>query len=133
LNALICLKDLEAPDGLPAAQSYLSTTDLPIRDAAIAYVAKFAPQALTAAKAQLTSNDERVQRIGIEILSALGTSEALDLAAPYLSKGSMGLKIQALLALDGRCPQQARRDFLALRDDQNSIVKAVALGADPGR
>jgi hypothetical protein len=132
-EALTSLVELRSQEGLDIAKTYMSSSDMTIRDVAIAYLSLYPAEAVAAARASLASGDERIQRIGIEILAKASSTEALDLIAPYLSKGTMGLKIQALLALDGRCPPAARAEFLALRDDPNALIKAIAARTDPGR
>lgn len=131
--ALAALEGLKSREGLPIAQGYLTTSDNVVREAAMTYFARFPNDAIGAARLLMQSSDERVDRIGVEILSKVGFGEALDLIVPYLSKGAMGLKIQALLALNGRCPTEGRTAFLALRDDPNALVKAIASRTDPGR
>jgi hypothetical protein len=133
LAGLTALGTLRTPEGVGTAQVYLNTTDLPIREAAMRYMAEFPGPALAAARARLGDSDERISRLGIELLGRVGTPESLSLVLPYLNRGSVGMKIQALLALDGRCPPEGRAAFLALRDDINSLVRAVALRTDPGR
>ena len=132
-EALAALEALKSREGLAVAQGYLSTSDSVVRDAAISYFTRFPNDSIAAARLLLDSSDERIDRIGIEMLAKVGSGEALNLISPYLSKGTMGLKIQALLALNGRCPTEGRTAFLALRDDPNSLVKAIASRTDPGR
>ena len=131
--SLTALRELNAGDGVSLAQGLVGSTDMLVRDAAIDYLTKFPQSAMSTARGSLASPDERIQRIGIEILSKVGSTEALGAIAPYLTTGTMGLKIQALISLDGRCPTTARQAYLALREDVNSLIKAVALHTDPGR
>ncbi len=132
-DALTSLAELRSTEGIRTAQSYLGTSDLCLRDGAIAYLLTDPVAATSAARVLLSNPDERQERVGIEILSKVGSAESLDLIATYLNKGTMGLKIQALLALDGRCPTAARSAYLALREDPNSLIKAIAARTDPGR
>lgn len=133
LETLSTLSALGTPDGVGTAQVFLNSPDLMVRQAAIHYVARFPSAALVSAESRIQSKDEHLARIGIQILGELGTPQALNEIVPFLSKGSVGLKIQALKELNGRCPESARAAFISLRGDLNALVRSVASRTDPGR
>lgn len=133
LAAMVALADIADPVSFSTAEAALLRDDLPIRRAALAYVAKFGEQARMTGSRLASSPEERTARIGIEVLAAVGDSAALAAAGKYLKDTRAGVRIQAALALDKRCPAEFRADLLALRQDSNPWVKAVASRIEPGR
>lgn len=131
--ALVALAAIGEPRSLGTGQGFLTIEDLPMRKAAMALVAKFPDQALQSAKFFIEGAEERQARIGVELLGMVGTAEALKECARAMSDARPGVRIQALLALDGRCPSESRTKLLDLRRDPDSRVRAVAQRIDPGR
>lgn len=132
LNATISLGQIADPTTIGTAQALLMSSELPIRKAAIQWVAKF-PEALGVAKNLTTDADERRARVGVELLGAIGSPEALEAVGPYLTDERPGLRIQALVALNGRAPENWKQAVLDRRKDPNPMVRAVAVRIDPGR
>ncbi|HWA84433.1 MAG TPA: HEAT repeat domain-containing protein [Fimbriimonadaceae bacterium] len=134
LSALTSLIALADPSTVGTAQALLSSPELPMRKGAIQLIDKFPAQALPIAKGLLGSSDPQMARIGIEILGNVGTPEALDLIGKMLTGGSAsGVRIQALLALNGRVPESFRGAVIDARKDSDPLVRAVAMGTDLGR
>lgn len=131
--AMLALVQVGDESATPTAQFLLGSADLHIRKAAIKIVGRSANAVSVATQILGASSEERTQRTAIEILSVAGTPEALKAVLPYLSGGTNGTKIQALLALNGRVPAEARNRVLALRKDSNPLVRAVANRIDLGR
>lgn len=111
----------------------LNSEDLVLRKAAIELVAKFPERSLSTAKKLIAGPGERQARTGIEILAALGTPEAMNEAGKALSDPRRGVKIQALLAIDRRCPKEFRETLTELRKSPDPLIAAVAARIDPGR
>jgi HEAT repeat protein len=133
LNALVALAAIGDPASLGTGSAFLASEDLPMRKAAIELVSRFPADGLTMARSLAADAQERRARIGIELLSAIGTPEALRECARALLDTRPGVKIQALLALNGRCPEESRAALLELRQDPSPLVRAVAQKIDPGR
>jgi HEAT repeat protein len=133
LRAMVALVRIGDPSTAGTAQALLDSTDLPLRKAALELAAKFPPSGMPVAKAMLNDPGERRARIGIELLAAIGSPDALVAIGPYLAGGQAGIRISALCALNGRCPAEFRQRFLALRTDGSPLVRAVARQSDPGR
>lgn len=131
--AIVSLSQIGSESGYATAEALLSSNNLLIRKASMALVAKFPLRAMDTARRLAQESDERIARVGVELLGAIGTPDALDEAGARLLDPSPGMRIQALLALAGRCPPQHRQTFLALRSDPIPSVRAVAKSADPGR
>jgi hypothetical protein len=131
--AMTALAEIADPRSAGTAQALLSSNDLPLRKAALVLLAKFPKEALLTAQLYVAGADEREARIGVELLGLMGSSEALLEACKSLSDARPGVRIQALLALDGRCPAAHRAELLELRRDANPLVRAVAQRIDPGR
>ncbi len=132
LNAVISLGQIADPSSLGTGQALLGSDELPIRKAAIVLVAKF-PEALTIAKTMSTDPDEHKARTAVELLSAIGSPEALDAIGPFLTDERAGVRIQALVAMNGRAPNAWKQAVLDRRKDPNAMVRAIAARIDPGR
>ncbi len=133
LNAVVALGALADISSLSTAEALLSSPELPIRKAAISLIAKFPNEGTDIAKRSLANSDERLSRSGVEILGAIGSTEALGLIGRLIGSGGTGLRISALLALNGRVPQEYRTAVLDARKDNDPLVRAVALRIDLGR
>jgi len=132
LNALLALAQIGDPQSLGTGQALMTSDSLPIRKAALALMAKF-PEALAIAKTMSLDQDERKARIAVELLGAIGSPEALEAVGPMLTDERVGVRIQALIALDGRAPANWKQGVLDRRKDPNALVRAVAMRIDPGR
>jgi len=132
-TAIVALAQIGDPRAYEKMEPLLGSDDLITRKAAIDLVSRFPERGLATAKTLLASGAERTARTGIEILAAIGSPEALSLAGKALEDPRRGVKIQALLALDGRCPKDARAALTELRKSQDPLVAAVANRIDPGR
>lgn len=133
LNAMIALAQLKDESSIATARALVTTGELPIRKAALSLMAGFPKQGLEAGQAMAGDPDEKVARLGIELLGMIGTKEALGEIATKLIDARPGVRIQALLALNGRCPEEHRPVLLSLRKDPIPTVRAVAQRIDPGR
>ncbi|AIE88018.1 HEAT repeat domain-containing protein [Fimbriimonas ginsengisoli] len=133
LTAILALERIGDQSAIPAARSLLKNPDLPTRRSAMRLLAQFSASAVIAAEELLAEKSERDQRTGIELLGMTGTDDSLLRASKYLSGGSPGLRIQAMIAVQGRCPVSARPMLAELRNDPDPLVRAVAMRIDPGR
>ncbi len=133
MHAMVSLGQIADARAIGTAVALIPSSELPIRRAALALAAKFPDEALQSGKLLMRDPVERKSRLGVELLGLAGTPECLAAAGEALSDERHGMRIQALIALDGRCPTEFRRRFLELRDDRNSLVRAVARRLDVGR
>jgi hypothetical protein len=132
LAATVALLQLEDAAAISTAQALLLSEELPVRQAAIDIISRFL-DGVTIARGLLGDSTERNVRTGIQILSRVGTDEALALIGPKVVDDRPGVRIEALLALDGRAPQAYRQAILERRRDPVALVRAVAQRIDPGR
>jgi hypothetical protein len=132
-QAMVALAQIGSETAYPTADALATSPNLPLRKAALSLMARFPLRAIESARRMLLDADERTARIGIELMGLIGTPEALEEAAQRLLDPAAGLRIQAMLALDGRCPPEHRAALLALRDDPDPLVRAVAQRIAPGR
>lgn len=133
LAAMIALGKIGDQASVGTAQAFLGSMDLPLRKAALQVVASFPATAVAVGSAMAADPDVRRARIGIELLGVVGTDEALRQIGPYLSAGTAGQKIQAMISLDGRFPAEYRSKLAGLKTDVNPLVRAIASRVDPGR
>ena len=129
--AMISLSQIQSADAYSTAEALLTSRKLPIRKAALSLVALFPLQAIETAKRLMSDSDERVARIGVELLGAVGTPEALKEIGQRLTDPSYGIRIEAVLALAGKCPAEFRQAFMILRDDPIPAVRMVARRLNP--
>ncbi|HZH98171.1 MAG TPA: HEAT repeat domain-containing protein, partial [Fimbriimonadaceae bacterium] len=106
--------------------------DLPMRAAAVELIAKF-PSALEIGRTMTGAADERMTRTGIDLLGKIGSPEALQIVGALLSDQRPGVRIQALLALHNRAPEEFKSAVIELRRDPDARVRAIAARIDPGR
>lgn len=133
LAAMISLAQIGDERAFGTAQAFLTAKSLPMRKAALSLVAQFPEKAMQAGTQLLLESDERAARIGMEVLGAVGTAEALEQVAGRLLDPSPGYRMQALITLKGRCPENFRLTYVSLRNDPDPMVRAVAQRSDPGR
>ncbi|MCO5298212.1 MAG: hypothetical protein M9921_15290 [Fimbriimonadaceae bacterium] len=126
LAAVVSMAQIGDVQALGTGQFLLTSSDLPIRKAAVGLVAKFPQQALTIAKTLIEDPNEKSARTGVELLAAVGSPEAMQAAGAALSDPRPGVRVQALLAVDGRCPGAFHPKLVELRSDPSEAVRAVA-------
>lgn len=133
LAAMISLSQIGDEAAFSTAENLVTIENLPMRQAALGLLSKFPTRASGVATRLLGEREERAQRIGLELLGAIGTPDALQLVAERLLDPMPGLRIQALLVLNGRCPEDKRLTMMSLRTDPDPVVRAIAARVDPGR
>lgn len=133
LLAIVALSQIGDKRAIGTAQELLKAESLPIRVAALDLLAKFPEEGTAIGDQYLLEPDERLNRIALELLGRCGTPESLDSVAERLLDPSPKLRISAILALQGQCPDSHRLTFMSLRNDPDPRVRAVAMRADPGR
>ncbi len=129
--ALVALARIGDPQAAATGAARIDHPDLLTRQAAFR-VALLEPTVAFSTGRRLAGNSDGFQqRIGLALLGAVGTPEALAAVAPSL-KGSRDAKIGALLALDGHVPPDLIAAVEALRRDADPLVRAVAERVDAG-
>ncbi len=131
--AMVSLSQIGTPETVATAQAMLAAPDLLTRKAAIALIAKHPDKAFDMGQAMAREVEEGRARTGIQILATLNTDEALKAMATMLLDPRPGVRIEAALALDGRCPVEYRANLLSLRRDPVATVRAVARRVEPSR
>jgi hypothetical protein len=132
-NALIALGQIGDERAYSTAELMLTHPDLPVRKAAIQYLAIFPLRSKTVGDRLSSDPDERTARIGLELLAAIGSPEALSQISRMLDDGRPGVKIQAMLGLAGRVPVESRTKIQTLKNDLDPRVRSVAARLDLGR
>ncbi|MBV6458472.1 MAG: hypothetical protein HONBIEJF_01600 [Fimbriimonadaceae bacterium] len=133
LSAAVALAQIGDAGALSTAEVLLDSSSLPIRKAALALFAKHTANAQEVGLRRVKTGDERSARIGVELLGLSSSREALDVLGSLLTDGRQGVRLQAMLALNGRCPEAFRPQFLALRNDPSPYVRSAAQRMDVGR
>ncbi|HXH62368.1 MAG TPA: HEAT repeat domain-containing protein, partial [Fimbriimonadaceae bacterium] len=131
-SAVASLTKIADPQSATTAQAMLLNEDFMVRKEAVALMAQFPSQALTAGTSLAGSTDEGRARTGIDVLGRVGTAEALDKIAQMLLDPRPGVRMEALMQLDGRCPEKYRLDFLSLLQDPVALVRSVAKSVSAG-
>lgn len=132
LNSVVSLGMIGDERGQATGLKHLKSPSLPIRKAAVVLMGRF-PNSVAIGLNMMKDPDEQTARTGIELLGHLGTPESLAAIGPALADTRPGIRISALVALNGRAPQEFKQAVLDLRRDTDERVRAIALRTDPGR
>jgi hypothetical protein len=130
-SAMISLMQIGDPSTVGTAQAMLNSLDMPTRRAALSLIAQFPTQAKPIAEQLLGDVDEVKARMGMEILSKIGTDEALATIGPLLLDPRPGVRVEAMEALNGRCPSAYVAAMMDLKKDPVEVVRAVARAVNP--
>lgn len=133
LAAMVSLAQIGDESAFSTAEVLYRSGSLPMRKAAQQLLAQFPLRASELARSLMAQPETRDVRFGMELLGAVGTPEGLEEIASRLLDPIPGVRIQALLSLNGRCPEGSRLTFVSLRNDPDPTVRAVAVRVDPGR
>lgn len=131
--AVIALGQIADPRGAAVLANEIESADPDHRFAAVHYFASLPDQGIPLAQRLLGSNIERTARTALELLSAIGTPDALNLIGKALTDPRKGVQIQAMVGLDGRVPREFWPAIVELRKSGDPLVKAVAARIDLGR
>ncbi|MBX3120252.1 MAG: hypothetical protein KF784_14395 [Fimbriimonadaceae bacterium] len=127
------LAEIADPGSVGTAQALLSSPEWPIRAAAHQVLSQNAAVAFPIARAMASSGLEKEARLGLELLGRIGSAESLAEAAKGLKDQRPGVRVQALLALNGRFPKDALPQLAVLREDGDLRVRLVAQSVEVGR
>ena len=111
---------------LATFEALLKSPDLLTRRIACRYFTSAPTKGVEIGKRMISSNSIQEATTGIELLSAIGTPEALRFAATGLNLTDPVAKITAMHAIRGRVPEAYRSRVLELARDQDPIVSSVA-------
>jgi len=128
LESIISLDEIGDPTAAGTAAALLSSDQLLIRKVAIDLLSKFPKDAIANANALLARSEEPSQRLGVDLLAAVGTPAALDRVASVLPNSTPGVAIEVMLALQGRVPDTLKPAFSSLCSNPNPLVRVVAQG-----
>jgi hypothetical protein len=129
--AMAALADIGDESAVGTAANYVSSPDPFVRDAAVRLILTNPEQANALGKVLIQDVDEQKARMGVLILGRLNMFKSLDLVAQSLSDPRPGVRISALLELNGRCPANYREAFVALIKDPIPTVARVARQVKP--
>jgi hypothetical protein len=124
LRSLVTIGD---PQALSTAQALLNSGDYLMKQAALDLIGEL-PGGEDIGKEMILNPDERVARMGIQILAKFGTADDLNRIGALLSAVSSGVRIQALTALKGRVPDAFKQKVADLQNDPSPLVRLVAKG-----
>lgn len=128
---MAALAEIGDPAAVGTAASFVNSPDPFVRDAAVRLVLTHPQQAEALGKVLLEDVDERKARMGIVILARLDMFGSLELVAKSLSDPRPGVRISALIELDGKCPPAFREMFVGLMSDPVPTVARVAKQVRP--
>lgn len=130
-TAMAALAEIGDPSSVGTAANYVDSPDPFVKDAAIRLVLTSPQQAEALGKVLISEPDERKARTGVVIMSRLNMFNSLNVVGAALSDPRPGVRITALLELNGRCPEQYREAFVALVKDPLPNVARVAKQVRP--
>lgn len=129
--AIAALADIGDASAVGTAANYVSSPDPFVRDSAVRLILTNPEQANALGKVLIQDVDEQKARMGVVILGRLNMFNSLDLVAQSLTDPRPGVRISALLQLNGRCPANYRESFVALIKDPIPTVARVARQVAP--
>ncbi|MFM9873688.1 MAG: hypothetical protein ACKVQS_09525 [Fimbriimonadaceae bacterium] len=129
--AIAALADIGDAAAVGTAANYVSSPDPFVRDAAVRLILTSPEQAYALGKVLIQDVDEQKARMGVLILGRLDMFNSLDSVAQSLTDPRPGVRISALLALNGRCPANYREAFVDLIKDPIPTVARVARQVKP--
>ncbi len=129
--AMAALADIGDESAVGTAANYVSSPDPFVRDAAVRLILTNPEQANALGKVLIQDVDEQKARTGVLILGRLNMFNSLDLVAQSLTDPRPGVRISALLELNGRCPANYREAFVGLIKDPIPTVARVARQVRP--
>ncbi|MBS1705110.1 MAG: HEAT repeat domain-containing protein [Armatimonadetes bacterium] len=129
--AAVALSQIGSETAYSTAESMLGSTLFVQRKASITLLAKFPNKALATAGRAIQTFDEITVKAALELLALLKSREAAALAATKLADRSPSIRLQALVACAGRCPDEMKQFFLNLRRDSDPAVRAMANKLEP--
>lgn len=133
LSAMVALSQIGDEGAYTTAEALLSSPYVGIKKAALALCSRFPDKALATGRRLIGQDDESNARTGVELLGLIGTPEALKDLGDRLLDPRPGVRISAMVALNGRVPLEVRPFLQSLRLDPIPTVRAVAARIDPGR
>jgi hypothetical protein len=102
-----------------------------VRQAALALILKNPQQSELLGKTLLEDMDESKARTGVHLLGQLNMFNSMTLVGQSLSDPRPGVRISALLELNGRCPAEFRETMVSLMSDPVPPVAKIARGVRP--
>lgn len=130
-TAMAALAEIADPSSVGTAANYVDSPDPFVRDAAIRLVLTSPQQAEAIGKVLIAEADEHKARTGVAIMSRLNMFNSLNAVGAALTDPRPGVRITALLELNGRCPAEFREAFVALVKDPVPSVARVAKQVRP--
>ena len=122
MNALVCIAD---PQSTSTAVALLAGQDFAMREAAVKLVAKL-PGGFNLASKLASSPNELEARTAIQVLSLIGSGQALSAIGGRLDSVRSSVRLESLIALYGRVPSGYATKVRNLRQDPNPLVAALA-------
>lgn len=131
--AAVALAQIGSETAFTTMQVLVRSPLLPVRQSAVNLMSRFPLRGQEVAKELLAEADPRLRRIGMELLSRIGTPTALDALGDRLLDPEPGVRMAALQGLAGRCPEPYAATFLGLKEDPVPLVRAIARRLSPVR
>lgn len=129
--AMVSLSLVDDRAALGTASSMLNSDDPVVREMAVRIIVKSPEQGFAIAKTLVADADERKARLGLQAMARINMYNGLQEIAKSLTDPRPGMRISALLLLDGKCPPESKEAFEALKQDPIPTVRAVAAKAKP--
>ncbi len=125
--AMASLAQIGDPASSTTPQAMADHPDYLTRMAAQQLLGRFPEVAAPLGTRWAADADEFRARLGLQILGRLGTAEALATVAGVLLDPRPGVRVEALLQLEGRVPAGSLPVVESLKQDPVAVVRAVAV------
>lgn len=130
-TAMSALADIGDSDAVGTAANFVNSDDPFVRDSAVRLILQSPQQAELIGKTLIEDIDERKARTGLLILAKLDMFNSLLKVAAALDDPRPGMRISALLLLNGKCPPESKEKMIALQNDPVPSVARVAKQVKP--
>jgi HEAT repeat protein len=130
---MVALSEIGDEGATGTAAACLASKSWPMRRAAISLLSKFPNEAVAAASGLLASTMVQQQRTGVQLIAALPEEDAVKRLGHLLDSPSQGVQLEALLALNGRVPENLRSKVADLQGSRDPYLKLAALGISMDR
>ena len=129
--SMVALSQMGDSASLGTASTMLGSSDPFVREAAMRLIVSQPEMGYKIGQALAGEPDESRARLGLTIMGRINMYGALEEIAKSLLDPRPGVRITAMLQLDGRCPASGREAMMSLRNDPVPAVRAVAKKVNP--
>jgi HEAT repeat protein len=128
--AIVSLRQIGDPGTIGTASALLTDSDLLVRRAALNLLKQFPEEAIRIGRNLVEDADLSLARMGVRLIAAQKEQESYERLGDLLMDPRPGIRLEAVLSLDGDVPLLYRDAVRQLQNDPVPEVRAAARGID---